>query len=244
MYWRAPWSRVMGRSVVSARAMRSSYHPTRSPGAPAAAPSAPPSTSRQPCTSASSRASPRASASPPPSSVVRHSMPASRSASRAPSDTAARGSTAARRAPAPAPSTATARSASAKAPITTPVSPPLTPSPHRGRDGRRHLDRARLPAEIRRAHAPLGEHPLGGGADAPRRRRLAPILQQRRGGEDDGERIGPVHAHHLEGRAVYGLVDADADAVIDPHRGGDPAHQPRAQVAQEVAVEVARHQHV
>src|ERR1700741_3910431 len=127
MYCCAPWSRVIGRSVVSApEPMRSSHQPITSPGAlpPVGAPRG--SAASQPCAWARVAASQRAASRSPPSSVVRHSTWAWRSRSRASSSTASRGRTAAGRLPPASARASTAEPASWYAPMTTATA--VTPS--------------------------------------------------------------------------------------------------------------------
>ena len=86
------------------------------------------------------------------------------------------------------------------------------------------------------------------GGDGPFERRggigLLQVPQHQHPRKDQRRRIDLVEALVLGGRPVGGLEDRPAFANIRPRRHAQPADQTRAQVADNVAVEVFGHQHV
>ncbi len=80
--------------------------------------------------------------------------------------------------------------------------------------------------------------------DAPRRLALADVVEQQRGGADDGDGIREALARDVGRAAVHRLEHRVARADVGAGHQAEAAHQPRAQVADDVAEEVLHHQHV
>jgi hypothetical protein len=112
---------------------------------------------------------------------------------------------------------------------------------HRRNHGVRDFARGILSTDVGGPHFALSQDFFRRLSDAAGRLRLPDRFEQVNRRQQQRQRIGALRTNLLAGAAVKRFIDADAVPEIDARSGADAADHAGAQVAEDVAVQVAHY---